>query len=64
MDNKKLWYTSKTIWINFIALVSAILVGTGVIGVEISPETQATILVVINFILRFITKEEIVWSNK
>ena len=59
---KKAWYTSKTIWVNLIALVSAVLVGVGVLDVEISVETVAVILTVINFLLRFITKEEIVWS--
>jgi len=59
--SKKLWYTSKTIWVNLIALVAAVLFSVN--GYELSADTQATILVVINFILRFITKEEIVWSK-
>ncbi len=63
MPEKKKWYTSKTVWANGIAFIGAILVATGVIDVEISPETVAIILVVINFILRLITKDEIIWKS-
>ena len=63
MDEKK-WYLSKTLWVNFIGFAGAVLVATGVLAVEISPETVVIILAVINAILRFITKEPVVWSAK
>ena len=55
----KLWYKSKTLWANAIAII-------GILGwgAEFPPETVATVLVVINTILRFITKDEIAWSAK
>ena len=55
----KKWYASKTIWVNFLALVAS--VASSAFGYTLSPEIQVTILGVLNFILRFITKEEIVW---
>jgi len=58
---EKKWYVSKTIWVNAIMLVSSVLVATGVAAVEISPETVAIVITVINFILRAVTKEDIVW---
>ena len=60
MEPKK-WYASKTIWVNAIALVGAILNESGVIGAPLGAETQVLILSALNFILRIITKEEIVW---
>ena len=60
MEPKK-WYKAKTIWVNFIGFAGAILVVAGVIENELSPETVALALTVINFILRMVTKEEIVW---
>ena len=61
MEPKK-WYASKTVWVNAIALVGAVLVGAGVWDNPLSPDTEVIILSVINFVLRFVTKEEIVWS--
>lgn len=62
-EETKPWYVSKTIWVNLIGLVSAILFAAGVISAELDPATVAIILTVINFILRMITKSEIVWKN-
>ncbi len=56
----KSWFTSKTLWVNAIALVAMIIQGvTGheVVGLEL----QATILSVINMILRFVTKTPLAW---
>ncbi len=54
------WYASKTLWANAIALVAMILQGvTG--NVVISLEIQGTILAVINMVLRFVTKSPITW---
>lgn len=55
----KLWYKSKTLWVNLLSIVGIVFFGG-----ELDPETVGTILVVINFILRFITKDEIIWSAK
>ena len=55
--NKK-WYISKTLWINLLAIV-----GIVIWGAELPPETIGIALAVINFILRLITKEPIVWTN-
>ena len=59
MKAKKLW-TSKTFWINLIALVAIIL--QVVMGKEAIPaEAQASLLAVINVILRLITNKPIEW---
>jgi hypothetical protein len=56
----KKWYTSKTLWVNVIAV--AAIVAQGVTGKEvIGVETQAVILGAINFALRIITKESVTW---
>jgi len=51
----KKWWQSKTIKVNIIALVALLLQSQ--IGFELSTEETASILVVINLILRAITKE-------
>ena len=54
MDSKP-WYTSKTLWVNAVAFAALLIqsLGTGfVIGVE----EQAGIIVVLNILLRFVTK--------
>lgn len=54
----KKWYTSKTLWVNAIALVAIIL--QGVTGKEmLDTETQGVILTVINVALRLVTKHEL-----
>ena len=59
---EKNWYNSKTLWINLIALVAFI--AQKIWGFVIDPILQADVLIVINIILRVITKEEIVWGRK
>lgn len=51
----KKWYLSKTIWINIISLAALMLQSQ--ISFELTSEETAGILVVINLILRAITKE-------
>ncbi len=59
MDQKK-WYYSKTLWANFVA-VAAIAV-QGLTGKELfNPEMQGAMLGVANFVLRLITKSDVVW---
>jgi len=57
--NIKKWYTSKTIWINVLAIASEIALTE--FGVTISPELGVIILGAINFVLRLITKTAIEW---
>lgn len=57
MDKK--WYTSKTLWVNAIGLV-----GFGLqakFGFIMSPTIQANALLVINGVLRMVTKSNITW---
>ena len=54
-------FTSKTFWVNVLALVAMIV--QGATGTDfISLEVQGTILAVVNIILRTITKEPVNWS--
>ena len=56
----KKFYASKTLWANVIglgAIIAQIATGKEVID----PEAQMAILAAINVVLRFITKEPIVW---
>ena len=51
----KIWYQSKTLWVNLIAIVA--LIAQAQFGFVIAPEGQVGILAVINLILRAITNE-------
>ena len=51
----KKWYASKTLWINAIGIIAVFIPDI------ISPELTVKILVGVNIILRFITKEKIEW---
>jgi hypothetical protein len=57
----KKWYTSKTLWFNFIAITA--IIANALWGVELDAELQAamatTILAIINIILRIATKEPV-----
>lgn len=53
MDKKK-WYKSKTLWLNGIAM-GAIFLSSN-LGFEMSSEETGGILVIVNMILRAITK--------
>ena len=52
--NKK-WYRSKTLWVNIIAMGA--MLAQSFYGFVIAPEEQAAIIVIINLVLRAITKE-------
>ena len=54
----KAWYKSKTLWVNFLAVI-----GIVVFGKEFTVETVGIALTVINFLLRLITKESVVWAE-
>ncbi len=57
METKK-WYHSKTIWVNIIAITLMVLVNVGLDDVSQEIATaEASILGVINLILRLVTKQ-------
>ncbi|MCB8816132.1 hypothetical protein [Desulfosporosinus shakirovi] len=57
---QKKWYTSKTLWSNGLMLGGIIVLNAT--GQDIlTTEVQGAILVVVNVILRVLTKEEITW---
>ena len=53
--NTKRWYTSKTLWLNLLAI--AALVAQTEFGYILDAEAQAVILATINLALRIITKK-------
>ena len=59
---EKLWYTSKTLWLNIVAIVAIILQGQ--FGYSLSPELQVAFLALINIALRAVTKTEILWGAR
>jgi len=59
---KKEFFYSKTFWVNVIALVAIVL--QSYTDFIIAPEAQASILVLINLVLRAITGEEITFGGK
>ena len=56
METKK-WYTSKTIWINILALAG--LVVQTQTGFIVTPEIQAMALTLVNLAVRAVTKQEL-----
>jgi hypothetical protein len=60
MENKEFW-KSRTLWVNFIAIVGIVL--NSIYGIDLDAETQAalatSILAVINIILRLLTNQGI-----
>jgi hypothetical protein len=62
MDATKVWWTSKTIWMNLIALVGSI-----VIAIGFDPgrwaEISSVSLAVVNLILRLYTREPITFET-
>lgn len=55
------WYKSRTLWVNVIAIANIIL--RAELGLTLTPEAEVGILVIINFVLRYITKEKIVFKK-
>lgn len=60
-ESKPFWQ-SKTVWANVVGLLALILQGAVVDAWFLPPEWQGALLVIINFILRLITKKKIVWT--
>ena len=57
----KIWYTSKMLWVNAIAIIA--IIAQGQFGFIIDPVAQVAILGVINIVLRAITGEDVVWNK-
>lgn len=58
----KPWYTSKTLWVNLLAIIGSVIVGTQV-TTESWAEISVGFLALVNVALRIITGEEISWSK-
>ena len=57
MDTKK-WYLSRTLWVNFLAAIALIV--QAITGTEwFNLEVQGAFLVIVNMILRVITKQPV-----
>jgi hypothetical protein len=59
---RKEFFYSKTFWVNVIALVAIVI--QSYTDFVIAPEAQASILVLINLVLRAITGDEITFGGK
>ena len=57
LEGKK-WYKSRTLWVNAIMLVA--LMAQVMNGFIIAPEEQGAIIIVVNLVLRAMTKEALV----
>ena len=57
----KKWFESKTIWVNFIAIIGDIVLH--VTGNPLPAGVDVLALGIINAILRAVTKDPIVWSK-
>lgn len=51
----KHWWASKTVWVNIVALVSVLL--STEFSFELSAEETTSIIVIVNLILRAVTKQ-------
>ena len=58
----KIWYLSKTMWVNAIGIVA--IITQGQFGFVIDPSTQLAMLAVLNMFLRAVTGENIAWENQ
>jgi predicted histidine transporter YuiF (NhaC family) len=62
--NQKDFWKSKTFWVNLIAIIVFVIQMLWIKDFVIPVEIQGAILAVINFILRWATKEEIIWDTR
>lgn len=62
--NQKAFWKSKTFWVNLIAIIVFAIQMLWIKDFVIPVEIQGAILAVINFILRWTTKEEINWDTR
>ena len=59
MEQTKIWYTSRTLWVNFISLLAVIANVLGVVQLPIDADVQVMALAIINAILRFNTSKAV-----
>lgn len=59
----KPWYTSKTLWVNLLAVIGSIIIGTQV-TTETWAEISVGLLALVNVILRLVTGEQIAWTKE
>lgn len=62
--NQKDFWKSKTFWVNLIAIIVFVIQMLWIKDFVIPVEIQGAILAVINFVLRWATKEEIIWDTR
>lgn len=62
--NQKDFWKSKTFWVNLIAIIVFVIQMLWIKDFAIPVEIQGAILAVINFVLRLVTKEEIIWDTR
>ena len=58
----KKFYASKTLWVNGISLVVAVLLGLGFVDLELNPDIEqfvAPLIFLVNIVIRFLTKEPV-----
>ena len=60
MDSK-VWWKSRTVWVNVLMIVGAVV---AIPGLGLPSETAATIVAVVNVLLRTITKEPLTLSRR
>jgi hypothetical protein len=58
MENAKVWWMSKTIWVNLIALIGSLVISYGIDPAKWA-EISTVLIAVANLVLRLFTKEEI-----
>ena len=59
---EKKFYKSKTLWVNGISLVVAVLLGLGFVDLELDPDIAqfvTPLIFLINIVIRFVTKEPV-----
>jgi len=59
VNKMKSVFKSKTLWVNFVSLVIIFLQAINSLSLPISVETQALILALLNFLLRFKTDQKV-----
>jgi len=61
--NSKKWYTSKTIWVNLVALAGAVVVAYGLPEAQ-WPAIAGALLATLNLMLRLVTGESIAFGDE
>lgn len=62
--DEKVWWKSKTIWANVVALIAIVAQGVSGNEILIDAEAQAGLLAVVNVVLRIITTSAVTLATK